>query len=74
MSLASRSANPEHIATQLQAEVVGLSPEVGDTLTHQLAKIVSDLDHKLRVEVDEAIGRLEARIEEELRELAEAEQ
>ncbi len=74
MSLASRSANAEHLTRQLKTAVAGLSPDDGEAFARSLANVLADLDHRLRVEVDEALGRMEARVEEELRELAEAEQ
>jgi hypothetical protein len=74
MLLGSRSANAEHLARQLKTAVPGLSPGDGEALARTLANVLADLDHRLRVEVDEALGRMEARVDEQLRELAEAEQ
>ena len=74
MSLASRSANAEHLAGHLKTAVPGLSPGDGEAFARSLADVLADLDHRLRVEVDEALGRMEARVDEQLRELAEAEQ
>jgi hypothetical protein len=74
MSLASRSANAEHLAQELKSAAAGLPPESSDAVARSVAIVMAELDHRLRAEVDEALGRLEARIEQELRELAEAEQ
>jgi hypothetical protein len=67
MSLASRSPNVDHLAQRLYPAASALGPEAAQTLARDLAAVVAELDNKLRVEVDEALGRLEARIDEELR-------
>jgi hypothetical protein len=48
-------------------------PEAAKRSARELAAAIADLDHKLPVEVDEALGRLESRIEVELRGLGEEE-
>jgi hypothetical protein len=74
MSLASLSLNVEHIAQRLRPALSALAPGEADRLARGLAAVVADLDHKLRADVDDALGRLEARFEDEIRELGEEEQ
>jgi len=74
MSLASHSANADHIARQLSAAADALRDGGSEAFARSLATVLAELDHRLRTDVDAALGRLEVRIEEELRELAEAEQ
>jgi hypothetical protein len=74
MSLASRSPNVDHVAQRLRSALSGIEPQAGERFARELASTIVDLDHKLRLEIDEALGRLETRIETELRDLAEEEQ
>jgi hypothetical protein len=74
MSLASRSANADRLEARLKEAAANLAPDGRESFAAALAGVLADLDHRLRVEVDEAIARLEERIDEELRDLAEAEQ
>jgi hypothetical protein len=72
-SLASRSPNVDHLAQRLLPALAGTDAEAAKRSARDLAAAIADLDHKLRIEVDEALGRLESRIEVELRGLAEEE-
>jgi flagellar motility protein MotE (MotC chaperone) len=73
-SLASRSPSIDHLAQRLLPALTGMEPETAQRCARELAHAIADLDHKLRIEVDEALGRLETRIETELRDLAQEEQ
>jgi hypothetical protein len=73
-SLASRSPNVDHLAQRLLPVLASMEARAAEQCARELASAIAELDHKLRVEVDEALGRLEVRIETELRELAEEEQ
>ena len=73
VSLASRSPNIDQLAQRLLSALAGVDPQAAERCARELASTIADLDHKLRVEVDEALGRLETRIETELRDLAEEE-
>lgn len=73
-SLANRSSKVDHLADRLQAALEGIDVQVGERIARELANIFAELDHRLRADVDEALGRLDARIEDEMRDLAEEEQ
>lgn len=73
-SLASRSANVDHLVERMRSALLGADAQMVERCAREFASAIADLDHKLRVEVDEALGRLEARIESELRDFAEQEQ
>jgi hypothetical protein len=51
-----------------------MEPEAAERSARELAAVIADLDHKLRIDVDEALGRLESRVEADLRGLGEEEQ
>jgi hypothetical protein len=73
-SLAGRSPNVDHLAQRLLPALAGMEPDAAERSARELAAVIADLDHKLRIDVDEALGRLESRVEADLRGLGEEEQ